>query len=63
MKFNWSLSGLQAFSARCLNRMILNEEDPQMRGLYRDYLRELETMQVRSSESRPVSVSRRARVI
>ncbi|MEJ8306470.1 hypothetical protein [Saccharibacillus sacchari] len=63
MKFDWSLKHLQAFSAKCLARMIVNEEDPEMRALYRDYLNELEAEQAKPSEPRTVFVSRRGRVI
>jgi len=63
VKFDWSLKQLQVFSAKCLVRMIVNEEDPKMRALYREYLNELEAMQANPSEPRPVFVSRRGRLI
>lgn len=63
MTINRSLNKLQAFAAKCLIRMIINEEDPGMRALYRDYLKELEAAQEQPSEPCPVFVSRRSRLI
>jgi len=63
MKFNRSSNKLQAFAAKCLIRMIANEEDAGMRALYLDYLKELEAAEEKPSASCPVFVSRRGRVI
>lgn len=63
MKFNRNSNKLQAFATKCLVRLIVNEEDPQMRTLYREYLKELEAMQKNHSASCPVFVMRRSRVI